>query len=556
MKTEKNFEIRFWLNPTGSSTGHRGFPYGPDPDVIGERNRPGRSHWRPADEPYGCYALGVRKRSAQVVLCAVILLVSLGSLRAAETNEVQQLRQQLQQMQETFERVQREQKQQIDVLNKKLDDLTRQQAADAEKKKLEQELAADLGTNHPPATASAPAGTTASTPGTSAAGWSPAEPITVARAGSAYMNVSFDALTDFGWSTVPDPSTFLQLGDHDPNARGFSLVNAELVLDGAIDPYFKGFANIVFKLDQAGDTQVELEETYLQTMTLPLNLQVKGGQFLADFGRQNTQHPHQWAFVDDPIILTRAFGPDGLRGIGAQVSWLAPTPFYTEATLGLFNGNGETSWSFRNQGSADVFGVDRFHGRATINRMWNSIGSALFVPRLASSFELTDQQTLVMGVSGAFGPNDTGGDQYTQVYGTDLYWKWKPASAHAGFPFVSWQTEALYQIYGAGADLGVGLPQETLNDYGFYSQVLWGFKERWVAGLRGEWADSNSGAYDPFDVYRGERIRVSPDLTFYPSEFSKIRLQYNYDQGQYFGTAHSIWLQFEFLLGAHAAHKF
>ncbi len=495
-------------------------------------------------------------------LVAILLFTSLTIAvspvsQGAETNEVQQLKLQLQQLQENFERMQREQKQQIDLLNKKLEALTTQPSADAEKKKLEQELTAELQTNQAPSTITGPA-TAAGTSGTPAisAPWSATDPITVARAGSAYMNLSFDALADFGWSTVPDPSTFLQLGDHDPNARGFSLVNAELVLDGAVDPYFKGFANIVFKLDQAGDTQVELEETYLQSMSLPLNLQLKAGQFLADFGRQNTQHPHQWAFVDDPIILTRAFGPDGLRGIGAQLSWLAPTPFYTEAVLGIFNGNSDTSWSFRNVGEPDLLGVDRFHGRATINRNWQSPGDALFVPRLASSFELTDHQTVVMGVSGAFGPNDTGYNQYTQIYGTDIYWKWKPGNAHAGFPFVSWQTEALYQIYGAGADPSLALPNETLDDYGFYSQVLWGFKERWVAGLRGEWVDGNSGVYDPYDVFRGERVRVSPDLTFYPSEFSKIRLQYNYDQGAGFGTAHSVWLQFEFLLGAHSAHKF
>jgi hypothetical protein len=70
----------------------------------------------------------------------------------------------------------------------------------------------------------------------------------------------------------------LELGDHDPNTRGFSLVNAEIVLDGAVDPYFKGFANIVLKLDQNDQTAVELEETYLQSMSLPANLQLKAGQ--------------------------------------------------------------------------------------------------------------------------------------------------------------------------------------------------------------------------------------------------------------------------------------
>ena len=200
--------------------------------------------------------------------------------------------------------------------------------------------------------------------------------------------------------------------------------------------------------------------------------------------------------------------------------------------------------------------MNRFHGRATVDRDLSSLGDLLFVPRLASSFDLTDQQTLVVGLSAAFGPNDTGYHQNTQIYGTDIYWKWKPANAHAGFPFVSWQTEALYPTLRGGADPTVSLPAETLEDWGFYSQVLWGFKERWVAGLRGEYVDGNSGAYDPSDVFRGQRTRVSPDLTFYPSEFSKIRLQYNYDQGVLFGTGHSVWLQVEFLLGAHGAHKF
>ena len=484
------------------------------------------------------------------VLSAAIVLAA-PSLRAQDASEIDQLKQQLKQMQENFDRVQREQRQQIESLTKKLDDLTKQQAAEAEKKKLEQELAAQLSSNQPPASAQAPS--VPAQPFTS--GWSPEQPLTVARAGSAYLNLSFDALMDVGWSTASDPSQFLQLGDHDPINRGFSLRNAEIVLDGAVDPYFKGFANVVFKLDKDNETEVELEETYLQSSSLPGNLQVKAGQFFAAFGRQNSQHPHTWAFVDDPLILTRAFGPEGLRNIGAQLSWLAPLPFYTEATLGVFNGQGNTAFSFRNPGE-DIMGVNRFHGRTTVDSNLSGPGDLLYVPRISSSFDLTPQQTLVVGASGAFGPNDTGPETRTQIYGFDIYWKWKPANSQAGFPFVSWQTEALYQRFEAGADPSFSLPAETLKDWGFYSQVLWGFKQRWVAGLRGEYVNGNDGAYDPSDVFRGERTRISPDLTFYPTEFSKIRLQYNYDHGELFGNEHSVWMQVEFLLGSHGAHKF
>jgi len=458
---------------------------------------------------------------------------------AQETNEMQQLKQQLQQLQQNFERVQREQRQQIEALTKKLDDLTKEKAAELQK-------------NQPAPGASSTAAASAA----AGAAWSPAQPMTLARAGSAYMNLSFDALMDVGFSSATDPSRFLELGDHDPIKRGFSLRNAEIALDGAVDPYFKGFGNIVLKLDQNNGTEIELEETYLQTTSLPGNLQVKGGQFFANFGRSNPQHPHQWAFVDAPIILTRAFGPDGLRNIGGQLSWLAPTPFFTEATLGIFDSQGGTAFSFRNPGENDGTGINRFHGRATFDRSLRGPGDLLFVPRLASSFELSDSQTLVLGTSAAFGPNETGSDRHTQIYGADIYWKWKAAHADAGFPFVSWQTEGLYQRYEAGEDVLAGLPAETLTDYGFYSQVLWGFKPRWVAGLRGEYATGNNGADDANDVFRGERTRVSPALTFYPSEFSKIRLQYNYDHGHLFGEEHSIWLQVEFLLGAHGAHKF
>ncbi len=367
-----------------------------------------------------------------------------------------------------------------------------------------------------------------------------------------------DVLADVGTSTDPHPDEKLQLADHDPQQRGFTLSGAEIALDGNVDPYFKGSANILFKLDSHANTDVELEEAFLQSTSLPGNIQIKGGQMLANFGRQNSQHAHSWAFVDMPIIMTRAFGPDGLRNPGAQASYLLPTPFFAEASVGVFNGQSDQAFSFRNPGEDDGTGVNRVHGRATTDYGLRSPGDLLYVPRLSTSFDLTESQTLVLGTSGAFGPNETGDHERTEIYGVDAYWKWKPAKSHMGFPFVSFQTEGLYQRFGAGGDplAPVPLPSESLKDWGFYAQVLWGFHERWVAGLRGEYANGNSANYDPNDPYRNERTRISPNITFYPSEFSKIRLQYNLDHGELVGDEHSVWLQVEFLIGAHAAHKF
>ncbi|MEY2529342.1 MAG: hypothetical protein QOJ05_1432, partial [Verrucomicrobiota bacterium] len=99
-----------------------------------------------------------------------------------------------------------------------------------------------------------------------------------------YMNISFDSVFALAASSERHLDR-IEVGDHDPQQRGFNARNAEIALDGAVDPYFQGFANIVLKLDNNNQTEIELEEAFLQTSTLPYSLQVKAGQFFDPFGR-------------------------------------------------------------------------------------------------------------------------------------------------------------------------------------------------------------------------------------------------------------------------------
>jgi hypothetical protein len=366
------------------------------------------------------------------------------------------------------------------------------------------------------------------------------------------MNIGFSGLADFGWSTEPNVRS-LQRGDHDPAVRGFTIPNAEISLDGAVDPFFRGFVNIGYKIDDEGESGVELEEAFFLTTSLPWNLQVKGGQFFAEFGRQNVQHPHAWAFVDQPLVLNRMFGPDGFRGQGARISWLAPTSWYTEAMVSVLNSGGETMFSFRTEESPEI------HGGVPAERGVDNAGDMVLVPRIATSFEPTSTQTLLLGASAALGPNNSGSDSRSRVIGTDVYWKWKSATAGQGFPFVSFQTEVLHRKYDAAErasldDPATILPSESLTDRGMYSELLWGIKPRIVAGVRGEFASGNEGAFA--SELRADRTRIAPVFTWYPSEFSKLRFQYNYDDRKGIGRDHSLWVQFEFILGAHAAHRF
>ena len=492
------------------------------------------------------FILGV---SSALCLCATIA-------QAQETNWEKRL----QQMSENFARQQREMQERFDK---------KTAAQDAEIESLKKQLgglppAPLLGASSSAASASAGQGSFA--PAQTALApkpWTPSDPIRVGKGGT-YMNISFDALVAAGASTANDIES-LQLGGHDPKQRGFTIQNLETGFDGAVDPYFRGQANIVMQLNAAGETTVEAEEAYLETMSLPLNLQVKAGQFFTEFGRLNPQHPHSWAFVDQPLVNGRFLGEDGLRNPGVRLSWLAPTPFYSELFFTVQNSQGGTAHSFR-----DRHGGDPFFGRVNTERSVKKFSDMLYSARYAASFEPTENQTLLGGLSAVFGPNSSGtnSDTATQIYGADVYWKWKSPRAHGGFPFVTWQTEAMLRRYQAGASTTVDLnndtvldpvPRETVTDWGAYSQLAWGFKPGWIAALRGDFVTGDKADYEKLygaDVSRATRWRVSPNLTWFPSEFSKIRLQYNYDHRDLIGVDHSIWLQFEFLLGAHAAHKF
>ena len=400
------------------------------------------------------------------------------------------------------------------------------------------------------------ASVTTTTAETSTTGSSLAQPIAVAGGGSkTYMNISFDGQFSLAGSSARDLYN-VEVGDHDPQQRGFNARNAEIAIDGAVDPYFEGFANIVLKLDNDNGTQVEVEEAFMQTTSLPFGLQVKAGQFFAAFGRLNPMHPHAWDFADSSLVNGRLLGPDGLRGVGAQISWTVPVSWYSQVILAGQNGRGGTGYSFRNPGDDGVF-----YGRLTTDREARGLQDFVFIPRFENSFNPSDTQTILAGVSGAFGSNETGANSRTQIYGGDLLYKWKSARAEGGFPFVKWQTEGMYRRFEAGRGIDQSFPvSEVFHDWGIYSQVLWGFKKGWVVGVRGEHLHMQESEFTNDDA-RQTRSRISANLTWYPTEFSKLRLQYNHDFLEENGflagrDVDSVFFQFEFLLGAHGAHKF
>lgn len=394
--------------------------------------------------------------------------------------------------------------------------------------------------------------------------------------GTTVRLMDFGAVLDVaaGWSSINnDNIELLQGGAHDPKRRGFTLQQLELAMKGAIDPYFTGAAHIVFSEEGA-----ELEEAFFTTTSLPYTLQLEGGYFLTEFGRNNPRHPDQWYWIDQPVINTRLFGGEGTRAAGFRLSGLLPTPWYSALNFGMQDPTSAQAASFKGEppGHGHAHGAEGeseaeeegIGGFAIIGQ--NEIQSPsdlLYLGRWVNGGDLSSAWSAQLGLALLYGPNSTGADGETWIYGADLLTKWRPAQNFRGWPFLIWQTEIMnrdYKVDPSNPNFVPGETDDRLRDWGLYTELLYGFKYQWSAGFRFEYATGSGNGEEPRDVdpFRSDRYRVSPLLTYHPSEFSRVRLQYNYDNAEYLKTedrsqeVHSVWLGFEYILGAHPPHEY
>ncbi|HNR14267.1 MAG TPA: hypothetical protein PKJ77_02910 [Thermodesulfobacteriota bacterium] len=363
----------------------------------------------------------------------------------------------------------------------------------------------------------------------------------------------------------------LQLGAHDPRRRGFTFQQLELSLAGAVDPYFTGEAHVIFLEDD-----VELEEAFVVTNSLPWGLQCEIGYFLTEFGLINPSHPHSWDWIDQPVINSRLFGGDGMRSTGLRVGWLTPLPWLSEVHVSAQDPSSNRMASFWGEGLTHSHGSGEEHGhnelkegiggRPIIDQEVRTLGDLVYLLRWVNALPTNSEVTAQLGLSGLYGPNNSGDNGETWIYGADLVVKWHPRDHNTrGWPFITWQSEIMKRDYEADAfiqDDSV-LASDTLRDWGLYSQILVGFCYPWAAGLRFEYATSRGSSVEDGvridtsdDPYRDDRCRLAPLVLWKPTEFSRFRLQYNYDWAEHIHghDEHSVWLGAEFLFGTHSDH--
>ena len=371
--------------------------------------------------------------------------------------------------------------------------------------------------------------------------------------GAQSLNPDISAIldADFGWQrrapqllNGDDPDLHAEGTRH---AVGFTAQEVELAFSAIVDPYFKGEVYLTIPNLEG----IEVEEAFVTTTSLPWNLQLKAGSFRGAFGRQNGQHLHIQDFTRRPLINAAFLGDDGMRGPGIQVSWLAPLPFFLTLYGEAFSLGGDPA----DQTGALPQPVASF-GEDRSSRPTLAAEAKAFFP-LGESWSLYSGLNFASGKSPglSLGESATAGvGREAQLYGADVYLKWKPVNVAQGYESLAFQAEAIVRHFGSGD----GLEDEW--DGGAYAQIVAQFARRWFVGVRGDVVGVPSSSV----LARAERVGLV--LTFQGSEFSRVR---GYLEAEHAGGppstflpqampewAPAAYLQLEISIGAHGAHPF
>jgi len=391
----------------------------------------------------------------------------------------------------------------------------------------------------------------------------PAAPTGGSSAGNEFNPAASLILTGTYGDLSESPSTY-QIGgfvptngDVGPPGRSFQLGESELTLSANIDPYFSGY--FVAAFDANGDTSVE--EAYVSNVGLVPGATIRFGRFLSNFGYLNDIHAHAWDFVDAPLALQAFFGGQ-LHQDGIQARWVAPTALLLEFGVEAGLGDSFPGTDRDNNGMNALLAFAHLGGDVGFSNSY-LIGATLYRSR-ARDRTYQDLDAIGNEVTDAFT-----GD--TDMWGLDFVWKWSPE----GNPVernLKVQAEYFHRNENGSLTFDQNGPQNATGSYnsdqdGWYAQAVYQFMPRWRIGARYDHLDSGSTAIGL--VHSGDLPaadfpiladhdprRTTTMIDFSPSEFSRLRLQYAWDQSRFTDTDDELLLQYIMSLGVHGAHKF
>ena len=373
-----------------------------------------------------------------------------------------------------------------------------------------------------------------------------------------YVQRSLEDFTHYGIPGFKDahskPSNHENHEDELNQNNGFNLNYAEISLYSQVDPFFDMFAVL-----HASTEGAEIEEAYFTTQQLPFGFKIKGGKFLSSIGRLNDKHAHDWDFADLPLVYKAFFGSQ-LNEIGIQLDWIVPLPFYVLLGAEALRGENETS-----------FGTNGFTVE-NITTIDDANKPNVYTAFVKSSFDIGNY-TVLAGVSGIYGTSriDHGIGNDTNVAGDHgFYGKTYMALGDItirydfnSYQYISLQTEYIYRnqdgdFYSYDGNIN-SKSNFDAKQSGLYTQVVARLNQLWRIGLRYDLLAQNDVSTN--HDHTNNLPRYSSMIEYNPSEFSRFRLQYNYDKSLYSESGtnkpnHEIIVQANITIGAHGAHSF
>jgi hypothetical protein len=327
---------------------------------------------------------------------------------------------------------------------------------------------------------------------------------------------------------------------------GLSISESELNISANADDKFYGIATIALSSEN-GETSVELEEAYLQTLALSEGYTLKAGQFFSGIGYLNAKHSHAWDFIDQPLAY-EAFLDNQFSDAGVQLSWVAPMDQYLQLGAELFNGDRFPAAGSGNSGFGAYSLFAKTSGEIGASQSWQAGLSYLSADAEDRESELVDGDLFRFS-----GQSD--------LWIAELVWKWAPDGNFRERNLL-FQAEVFHRDEDGELDFDDTISVVS-GDYrgdqnGFYAQTVYQFMPRWRAGVRYDqlWSDNAVSGLDADALDDGsDPTRLSAMLDFSNSEFSRFRLQWNHQWGGLDGND-AFFLQYILSLGSHGAHAY
>jgi len=388
--------------------------------------------------------------------------------------------------------------------------------------------------------------------------------LALACAVSSYAAVAEDSsLTNPSISAVLDG--YYQTGDRPLAERveGFGLGETELAISANIDEMFYGKVTAVLE-SHDGETELNLEEAFIQTLAMPAGLNVRAGRFLSDIGYLNNQHLHTDAFSERPAAY-RAFLGGHYFDDGLRVSYIAPTDLYWTMGMEAFKGESLRAADEHGERDFDDVGVytalTKIGGDIGIESAWQ-LGLSYLRNQNGQAYAEAEHDDVVVDEEGHTEHSHSASYTGENTYIADFVYKWAPNGNYKYQNLtVSGEYFRVTDIFGTepGHTLAADHEDISTDDYhqGWYLSSVYQFSPSWSAGVRYGQIDTNEIHEDHLDPQKLKESEVS--LAWHSSHFSTVRLQYTHQTGTNFDGFEDdniFTLQYVMSLGAHGAHQF